>query len=158
MLNRFITSSSHTSLHTHTLFTCQRVRCLQHYLLHSGAARAGVENLTKTLALEWVSSNTRINSVAPGIIYTESGAKNYGASADELMPKLLQTIPARRCGTASEVSFAVVFLLSEGAAYITGTTVCVDGGSHMTCMTPLTSIQDKTNLSVYGQLDPKARL
>ncbi|KAG5190897.1 hypothetical protein JKP88DRAFT_297327 [Tribonema minus] len=90
---------------------------------HSGAARAGVENLTKTLALEWVGSGVRVNCVAPGIIWTETGARNYGAAVDTLLPALLSTIPARRCGTAEEVAAAVTFLLGPGAAYITGAEV-----------------------------------
>ncbi|CAM9807131.1 unnamed protein product, partial [Choristocarpus tenellus] len=97
-------------------------------MCHSGAARAGVENMSKTLAIEWVGSGVRLNCVAPGVIFTSSGATNYGPAVDDLLPKIMGSIPARRCGTAEEVSGVVCFLLSPAASYVTGTTVGVDGG------------------------------
>lgn len=94
---------------------------------HSGAARAGVVNLTKTCALEWAQYQIRVNSVAPGMILS-SGFKNYPEPVQEMLKTLPSQIPARRFGTESEVSAAVVFLLSPAARYITGETLCVDGG------------------------------
>eukprot|EP00638_Chattonella_subsalsa_P002217 CAMPEP_0117762332 /NCGR_PEP_ID=MMETSP0947-20121206/17867_1 /TAXON_ID=44440 /ORGANISM="Chattonella subsalsa, Strain CCMP2191" /LENGTH=284 /DNA_ID=CAMNT_0005583603 /DNA_START=1 /DNA_END=855 /DNA_ORIENTATION=+ len=126
-------------------------------MAHSGAARAAVENMTKTLAVEWVSSGVRINCVSPGIIFTESGIKNYGPLADKLLPKLLRAIPARRLGSPEELSSSVVFLLSEAASYITGTTIDVDGGVGLTFL-PLAKIENKSNLSIYGRLPVKAKL
>jgi peroxisomal trans-2-enoyl-CoA reductase len=98
-------------------------------MAHTGAARAGVDNLTKTLALEWAQFGVRVNAVAPGIILSDSAARNY---AD---PTMLERAGARtaaqRCGTVEEVSSAVVFLLSPGAAYISGATLSVDGASSL---------------------------
>jgi len=124
---------------------------------HSGAARAGVENLTKTLACEWIHSRVRINCVRPGIIYTKSGMANYGNMADTLISKILPSIPAKRLGTAEEISSATVFLLSDGAAYITGQALAVDGGGSFTFL-PLIKIKDKEHLAPYGELPQKARL
>ena len=57
-------------------------------MAHSGAARAGVENLTKSLAIEWAPSGVRVNSIAPGIIYSDSAVANYGNFGAELFEKV----------------------------------------------------------------------
>lgn len=124
---------------------------------HSAAARAGVENLSKTLSMEWIESGVRVNSVRPGIIFTETGFANYGDAGDEYMDKLLHSLPARRLGTPQEVSSAVVWLLSEGSSYVTGQSISVDGGGSFTLL-PLVDIPDETTLPPYGDLPQRARL
>jgi citronellol/citronellal dehydrogenase len=99
-------------------------------MAHSGAARAGVVNLTRTLALEWAQHRVRVNAVAPGVILS-SGMKNYPEPVQEALTGLGQQLPGGRLGTESEVAAAVVFLLSPAAAYITGDTLRVDGGSSL---------------------------
>lgn len=68
---------------------------------HTGAARAAVENLTKTLALEWASNGIRINAVAPGVIYSETAAANYPMP---VFATAQSHIPAKRVGLPEEVS------------------------------------------------------
>ena len=126
-------------------------------MAHSGASRAGVENLCATLCTEWIESGVRINCVRPGIIFTDSGFDNYGPAASDFMARILPSIPAKRLGSAEEISSAVVWLLSEGASYVTGNVLCVDGGSSYTFL-PLVDIDDAANLPVYGNLPLKARL
>lgn len=99
-------------------------------MAHSGAARAGVVNLTKSLALEWSASRVRVNAVAPGMILS-SGFKNYPEPVQAVLASLPKEIPAQRFGTESEVSAAVVYLLSPAAAYVTGETLRVDGASSL---------------------------
>ncbi|HEU5369969.1 MAG TPA: SDR family oxidoreductase [Ktedonobacterales bacterium] len=96
-------------------------------MAHSSAARAGVENLTKTLAVEWAPYHIRVNSVAPGIIQS-SGLSNYDPS---ILKDIASYIPARRLGSESEVAAAVTFLLSSAASYMTGDTLRVDGASSL---------------------------
>lgn len=126
-------------------------------MVHSGAARAGVENMSATLCTEWIESNVRINCVRPGIIWTESGFKNYGPAGDMFVDRILPTLPAKRFGSPEEISSAVTWLLSEGASYVTGSVVCVDGGSSYTFL-PLIEIDDTAHLPFYGTLPRKARL
>ena len=96
---------------------------------HSGAARSGMDNLTKTLAYEWGYAGVRVNSVAPGYI-ASSGLDTYDDGIiKEIIPKLKKIVPLKRMGTEAEVSAAVCFLLSEAAAYINGICIQVDGGS-----------------------------
>jgi len=97
---------------------------------HTGAARAGVENLTKSLAVEWASDGVRINSVAPGVIFSQTASANY---ADDFAPLEMAVpgIPAKRLGNTMEVSSAVCFLLSPGSSFISGATLCVDAGGSL---------------------------
>ena len=95
---------------------------------HSGAARAGMANLTQTAAFEWASSGVRVNAVAPGWV-ASSGMDTYGDAVRKLIPKLKNHVPLRRLATEAEVSAAICFLLSPGAAFITGITLAIDGGA-----------------------------
>jgi citronellol/citronellal dehydrogenase len=95
---------------------------------HSGAARAGTANLTMTAAFDWAHSGVRVNAVAPGWIASR-GMDIYGEAMRPMIRKLKQHVPLRRIGVEAEVSAAIVFLLSPGAAFITGITVPIDGGA-----------------------------
>jgi citronellol/citronellal dehydrogenase len=95
---------------------------------HSGAARAGMVNLTKTAAVEWAAAGVRVNAVAPGWI-ASSGMDSYPDFVKETIPKLRHSVPLKRLGQESEVSGIVAFLLSPASAFMTGTTVPVDGGA-----------------------------
>jgi len=94
---------------------------------HTGAARAGMINLTQTAALEWVHRGVRVNAVAPGSIAT-SGMGTYHPDFQERLKARRSQIPYQRMGTEAEVSASICFLLSEAAAYITGVVLPVDGG------------------------------
>lgn len=126
-------------------------------MTHSAAARAGIENMTATLCNEWIESDVRINCVRPGIIWTESGFKNYGAMGDEFLGRVIPSQPAKRLGSPEEVSSAVVWLLTEGASYVTGAILAVDGGSAYHFL-PLIDIPDNAHLPVYGSLPTRAML
>lgn len=95
---------------------------------HSGAARAGMVNLTMTASVEWAPFGVRVNAVAPGYI-ASSGLDRYEESMKPFIDRLSAASPMKRLGTVAEVSAAVVFLLSEAAAFVTGTCLRVDGGA-----------------------------
>jgi citronellol/citronellal dehydrogenase len=99
-------------------------------MAHSAAARAGIENLTKTLAVEWARSGVRINAVAPGII-NSSGLDNYPEAMRPIIEQNIQDTPAKRMGTESEVAAVITFLLSPAAAYISGESIKIDGAGSL---------------------------
>lgn len=115
---------------------------------HSGAARSGVDNLTKTAAVEWGHSGVRVNCVAPGWIVS-SGMDNYsGDFAKFIIPSLAGNVPLKRMGTESEISSAICYLLSEAAGFISGVTLRIDGAASLgTRMYPLA---DATNSKSYN--------
>ena len=95
---------------------------------HSGAARAGMENFTKTAAYEWGHAGVRVNAVAPGWI-ASSGMDTYPESMKAMIRGLKDHVPLQRIGTESEVASAIVFLLSPGASFISGNTIRIDGAA-----------------------------
>ena len=99
-------------------------------MAHSAAARAGIENLTKTLAVEWARAGVRVNAVAPGLI-ASSGLERYPEAARPMIEQNVRDIPLKRMGTEAEVSAAIVFLLSPAAAFITGESIRIDGGGSL---------------------------
>ena len=104
---------------------------------HSGAARAGMVNFTETAALEWASAGVRVNAVAPGWI-ASSGLDTYEGAVRAMIPRLRAAVPLARLGTESEVSAAIGFLLSEGAACVSGAALRVDGAApHATSLWPM---------------------
>ncbi|TAK93757.1 MAG: SDR family oxidoreductase [Aquabacterium sp.] len=97
-------------------------------MAHSGAARSGMANLTKTAAYEWAASHVRVNAVAPGWI-ASSGMDSYGPAMAPMIRVLKDNLPAKRMGLEAEVSSVICFLLSPGASFVTGITVAIDGGA-----------------------------
>lgn len=94
---------------------------------HTGAARAGMINLTQTAALEWAHSGVRVNAVAPGSV-ASSGMETYPEEFKKKLRQRRHQVPMKRQATEAEISSAIVYLLSDGAAYITGEIMAVDGG------------------------------
>jgi 3-oxoacyl-[acyl-carrier protein] reductase len=104
-------------------------------LMLSNMARTGVIGFAKTLATELAPENILINNVCPGIIFTDRiqqlatiRAEEAGITFDEAIENMTQDIPLGRIGNPQEFANLVVFLASERASYITGTTIQVDGG------------------------------
>lgn len=119
---------------------------------HTGAARSAVDNLTKSLAIEWAPSGVRINAVAPGSsIYSDTAAANYAPMGESnIFLHQIPRIPAKRLGTVEEVSAAVCFLLSPAAAFISGTTIKVDGAHSLYAPSGFWDIPDHNKLPAYS--------
>ncbi len=96
-------------------------------MVHTGAARAGVDNMTKTLAIEWAMHNIKVNACAPGVIES-SGTNQYGES---VLARARQTTPAKRIGSVDEAARVIIFLASDWNDYITGSTYYIDGGGSL---------------------------
>lgn len=98
-------------------------------MTHSVSARAGVEAMTRSLAVEWASRGILINAIAPGLI-ASNGFRNYPNG--ELWLQSMRThVPLKRLGTIDDVAWLVAFLASPAGAYITGQVLTVDGGKQL---------------------------
>ena len=96
-------------------------------VVHSAAAKAGVQAMTRTLAVEWARYGIRVNCIAPGPTETEgAGAALWPTEEDRR--SLTNSVPLKRFTTPEEVATSAAFLLSDDAAYVTGDTLVVDGG------------------------------
>ena len=95
-------------------------------MAHYGAAKAGVINFTKSLAAEWAKHNINVNCIAPGPILTEGYQilREAGGLGD--LPPGRNAL--NRWGRPEEIAYATIFLASEASSFVTGETICVDGG------------------------------
>jgi len=91
------------------------------------AAKAGVEALTKTLALEWAKFNILVNAIAPGPVYTPGSDSNLWSN-QAFHDMVKRGVPLGRFGTAEDIANMAIFLASPAGDYITGATMVVDGG------------------------------
>ena len=100
------------------------------FMAHSGAAKAGVLNLTRTLATEWGRHGIRVNAVAPGLVEGTEGARRLVESVG-LMEAFESRVPLGRLTRKSDVARAILFLVSPAADHVTGTEIVVDGGERL---------------------------
>lgn len=116
------------------------------------AAKAAVLSLTRSLAVEWGARDIRVNAVAPGSIATPKSASNRRPGDTDGTD--LEVIPMRRRGTSDDIASAVLFMMSDLAAYVTGQVLCVDGG---TSVRPTVNDRDELPVFVHNE-ELRARL
>jgi NAD(P)-dependent dehydrogenase (short-subunit alcohol dehydrogenase family) len=95
---------------------------------HYGSAKAGVDNLTATMAVEWGHMGIRVNAVAPGVVLTEAPVAMDRPSRRR---RQLETIPLRRLGTVEDIGALCVYLASNEASWVTGEVIQIHGGSRV---------------------------
>ncbi len=93
---------------------------------HVCAAKAGVDMLTRTLALEWGPAGVRVNSIAPGPIADTEGMRRL-APSKKIVEQYVRSVPLQRLGTTDEIGNAAMFLSSDAAQYVSGVVLPVDG-------------------------------
>ncbi|HYD99110.1 MAG TPA: SDR family oxidoreductase [Alphaproteobacteria bacterium] len=116
------------------------------YQVHVCAAKAGVDMVTRVLAMEWGPEGIRVNSIVPGPIAGTEGMARLAPGA-EAEKAVLRTVPMRRMGQTEDIARAAIFLASDLAAYVSGTVLPVDGGwslaGSQTYMSALTQMMAK---------------
>jgi len=96
--------------------------------VHSAAAKAGVVNLTRTLAVEWARHGIRVNAISPGPVDTEETRERLWPT-EAARERVLRRIPLGRFGTEADVAHACAYLVSDFSGYVTGDVLTVDGGA-----------------------------
>lgn len=94
--------------------------------VHASAAKAGIDAMTRTLAVEWGASQVRVNGLAPGPVAETEGVRRL--TTDGGRARIAEICPLGRMATIDEIASAALFLCSEASAFITGVTLVVDGG------------------------------
>ena len=97
-------------------------------------SKAAINMFTKTLAYEFSKQGILVNTVSPGVIFTDETAPSL--TDKELYRRCIEAVPIKRIGEPEEVAKVVSFLCSDDASYVNGTTIYVDGGSLITHIMP----------------------
>ncbi|WP_260291794.1 acetoacetyl-CoA reductase [Sedimenticola hydrogenitrophicus] len=99
----------------------------QYGQVNYAAAKSGIHGFTKALALEGATKGITVNAIAPGYVETDM----VRAVPEEVLQKIIRTIPVGRLGQPEDIARAVLFLVSDAAGFVTGSTLSINGGQHM---------------------------
>jgi NAD(P)-dependent dehydrogenase (short-subunit alcohol dehydrogenase family) len=124
------------------------------YVVPSAVAKAGVQALTRSLAVEWGDRGIRMNAIAPGPIPTE-GAFSRLLPRPELELAAKKRIPLGRFGTMEEFANLAAFLVSDGSGYINGEVVTMDGGEWLQGAGEFTSLGRELTKDDWDKMKPK---
>ncbi len=106
------------------------------YQAHAGAAKAGVDQLTRVLALEWGGEGVRVNAISPGPIDGTEGVRRLMAQSDAERERATSTVPLKRLGTLDDIANLALFLASPYASFISGAVIPCDGGGALESVKP----------------------
>ncbi|MGA7629803.1 MAG: SDR family oxidoreductase [Terriglobales bacterium] len=126
------------------------------YVVPSAVAKAGVQALTRSLAVEWGDRGIRMNAIAPGPIPTE-GAFSRLLPRPELAEEAKKRIPVGRFGTTEEFANLAAFLISDGSGYINGEVVTMDGGEWLQGAGEFTALGRQLTNQEWEMMKPKPR-
>ena len=107
------------------------------YQAHVCAAKAGVDQLTRVLALEWGPAGVRVNAISPGPIDGTEGMRRLSPQSAEGQDMVRRTVPLGRLGSLQDIAQLAMFLGSKAASYITGTIIACDGGGAVESVKPM---------------------
>lgn len=107
------------------------------YQSHACAAKAGVDQLTRVLALEWGADGIRINAISPGPIDGTEGVKRLMAQSDAEREQATQMVPLQRLGSLADIANLAMFLASPYGSYISGAVIPCDGGGALESVKPV---------------------
>jgi len=124
------------------------------YVVPSAVSKAGVQALTRSLAVEWGNRGIRMNAIAPGPIPTE-GAFSRLLPRPELERLVKQKIPVGRFGTVEEFANLAAFLVSDGSGYINGEVVTLDGGEWLQGAGEFTALGRQLTEKEWQMMKPK---
>ena len=124
------------------------------YVVPSAVAKAGVQALTRSLAIEWGNRGIRMNAIAPGPVPTE-GAFSRLLPRPELEELAKTRVPLGRFGTLEEFANLATFLISDGSAYINGDVITMDGGEWLQGAGEFTSLGRMLNDKEWDMMKPK---
>jgi len=130
--------------------------CGSAYVVPSAVAKAGVQALTRSLAVEWGDRGIRMNAIAPGPVPTE-GAFSRLLPRPELEDAAKARIPLGRFGTVEEFANLAAFLVSDGAAYINGEVVTMDGGEWLQGAGEFTALGRQLTKEEWETMKPKKK-
>jgi NAD(P)-dependent dehydrogenase (short-subunit alcohol dehydrogenase family) len=126
------------------------------YVVPSAVSKAGVQALTRSLAVEWGNRGIRMNAIAPGPVPTE-GAFSRLLPRPELEEAARQRIPLGRFGTVEEFANLAAFLVSDGSAYINGEVVTMDGGEWLQGAGEFTTLGRMLNEEEWAVMKPRKK-
>ena len=124
------------------------------YVVPSAISKAGVQALTRSLAVEWGNRGIRMNAIAPGPIPTE-GAFSRLLPRPELEQLAKQKVPLGRFGTVEEFANLAAFLVSDGSGYINGEVVTMDGGEWLQGAGEFTALGRQLTDKEWEMMKPK---
>lgn len=107
------------------------VRTGRAFTVPSAMAKSAVQAMTRSLAVEWGSRGIRLVAIAPGAFPTEATRRQLMPEARQASDPMIRRVPAGRTGDPSELADLAAFLVSDGASYINGETIAIDGGAHL---------------------------
>lgn len=100
------------------------------FVVPSSMSKAGIDAMTKSLAVEWGRHGIRFNAIAPGVIPTEGASKRLRPNESN-KDKIIKRNPLQRLGTGNDIGELAAFLLSPGSSWVSGQTIALDGADHL---------------------------